>query len=75
MKSQVVPMSRAELLELPASVDLPTAGRAFGLGRTRVYELVRKGEFPVRVVRLGNKYRVPTAELLTALGIDPAAVA
>lgn len=75
MKSQVVPMSRAELLELPASVDLTTAGRAFGLGRTRTYELVKSGEFPVRVVKLGNKYRVPTAELLTALGIDPTAAA
>lgn len=75
MKSQVVPMSMTELLELPASVDLPTAGRAFGLGRTRTYELMRAGEFPVRVVRLGNKYRVPTAELRKALGVDPAQVA
>lgn len=74
MKSQVVPMSRAELLALPGSVDLPTAGRAFGLGRTRTYELMRAGEFPVRIVKLGNKYCVPTEELLKVLGIDPTPV-
>jgi hypothetical protein len=33
------PMNRAELLALPSSVDLATAGRALGLGRTKSHEL------------------------------------
>jgi hypothetical protein len=64
------PMNRAELLALPSSVDLATAGRALGLGRTKSHELARAGQFPVRVLRLGNAYRVPTADLLALLGID-----
>jgi hypothetical protein len=39
-------MQKDELLALPVSVDLTTAGRAFGLGRTRAYELARAGQFP-----------------------------
>ena len=67
-------MAREELMSLPASIDLVTAGRALGIGRTLAHDLARRGEFPVRVLRLGNRYRVPTAEVLRALGIDPEAV-
>ena len=62
-------MSRAELLALPVAVDLPTAARAIGLGRSTAYELARRHEFPCRVLQVGNSYRVPTAELLRVLGI------
>jgi hypothetical protein len=64
-------MSRRELLALPAAVDLVTAGRALGLGRTKSHELARAGEFPVRVLRLGRAYRVATADVLALLGIEP----
>ena len=64
-------MSVAELEALPVAVDLETAGRAFGLGRTRAHELARAGEFPCRVLRIGAKYRVPRTALLEALGIGP----
>lgn len=62
---------RDELLSLPVTVDVETAGRAFGLGRTVAYRLVRDGEFPVPVMRVGNKYRVCSAELWRALGVSP----
>ncbi|MGH3548072.1 MAG: DNA-binding protein [Pseudonocardiaceae bacterium] len=65
-------MTRTELMALPPSVAVETAGRALGLGRTKSHELVRAGEFPVRVLRLGNAYRVPTADLLVLLGVEPA---
>lgn len=61
-------MSLAELGELPAVVDVVTAGKALGLGRTKSYQLARAGEFPCRVLRVGKTYLVPTAELLTLLG-------
>ena len=62
-------LTAKELHALPVSVPLwPTAGRAFGLGRTQTYELARRGEFPARVLRLGNSYRVTRADLLRALG-------
>jgi hypothetical protein len=64
------PMTHAELLALPVSVDIVTAGRAFGLGRTKSHELARADEFPCRVIRVGERYRVPRTELLRALGIN-----
>lgn len=65
-------MSMDELLALPVSVDLVTAGRAFGLGRTKAFDLARANEFPCRVLRVGLKFRVPRSAIFEALGIDPA---
>lgn len=65
-------LTRAELLALPAAVPLwPTGARAVGVGRTRAYEMVKSGEWPTRVLRLGTLVKVPTAELLELLGIEP----
>lgn len=64
-------LTRAELLALPVTVDVGTAARALGLGRSTAYELARCGEFPYRVLRIRSTYRVPTAELLRVLGIEP----
>jgi len=61
-------MTRAELLALPVSVDLDVTARAIGLGRTRAYEMAKRGEFPVRLLRLGVRYRVARADLLRYLG-------
>jgi len=62
-------MTRAQLLALPVVVDLVTAGKALGIGRTRAFELARRGEFPVPVLRVGHTFRVPTAPLLQLVGI------
>ncbi|GAA4671252.1 hypothetical protein [Streptomyces youssoufiensis] len=62
-------MSREELLGLPAAVDLETGNRALGLGRSKGYELAKRGQYPCKVLRLGNAYRVVTADLLALLGL------
>ncbi|MFC5245924.1 hypothetical protein [Streptomyces nigrescens] len=62
-------MSREELLELPAAVDLETGNRALGLGRSKGYELAKRDQYPCKVLRLGNAYRVVTADLLALLGL------
>lgn len=67
-------MTIDELLALPVSVDLTTAARAFGLGRTKAFELASRDEFPCRVLRVGKKYRVPRSAIFEALGIDAAAL-
>ncbi|AWZ09956.1 MULTISPECIES: hypothetical protein [unclassified Streptomyces] len=64
-------MTRSDLLALPPAVDLVTAGRALGLGRSKFYQLAQRGEMPVRTLRLGSAYRVVTAELLELLGVQP----
>jgi hypothetical protein len=64
-------LTRQELLALPAAIDIRTAGRALGIGERKSYGMAQRGEFPVRVLRLGSTYRVSTSDLLTYLGIEP----
>lgn len=63
-------MSLAELLALPVTVDLPTAGRAFGIGRDRAYRLAKIGQFPVPVLNIERNHRVLRADLLRVLGVQ-----
>ncbi|MBT2507020.1 hypothetical protein J7I98_14200 [Streptomyces sp. ISL-98] len=58
-----------ELLALPAVIDLDTSNRALMIGRSTGYGLAKQGEYPVKVLRLGNAYRVVTADLLKLLGL------
>jgi hypothetical protein len=73
----MTPVSIAQL-RATATVDLMTAAAALGLGRTRAYELARRDQFPCRVIRIGDTYRIPTPGLLDLLGVAeevPAATA
>jgi predicted DNA-binding transcriptional regulator AlpA len=56
--------------EVQPTVDLVTAAKAFGYGRSKAYELVEAGEFPVPVIRNGRSIRVPTAPVRRKLGLD-----
>jgi hypothetical protein len=58
-----------EIRAWPVTVDVPTAGRAFGVGRDEAYRLAREGRFPVPVLRLGRYLRVTRAAVLHALGV------
>jgi hypothetical protein len=58
-------------LRSTATVDLMTAAQALGLGRTKAYELARRNEFPCKVLRIGENYRIPTPGLLELLGVHP----
>ncbi|MGV9380037.1 helix-turn-helix domain-containing protein [Nonomuraea sp. NPDC003707] len=58
----------AEIQQLPAVVDVVTAGRALELGRTTTYQLARDGHLPCRIIRVGKRYLVPTTALLALLG-------
>ena len=65
-------------LRTTATVDLMTAARALGLGRTKAYALAKRDQFPCRVIRIGEVYRIPTPGLLELLGVtveDPRPVA
>ena len=64
-----VPLTVSQLASLPATVDLMTAARILGIGRTKAYELARQGEFPCLVIRVGDLYRVSTPDLLRLLGL------
>jgi hypothetical protein len=74
---RIKPLTEEEILALPPAVDIPTAGRCFGLGRTASYALARAENFPVEVLELGpQSFRVTKASICAKLGIkDPATAA
>ena len=53
---------------VPAVLDLPEAARMLGVGRTLAYQLVREGQWPTPVVRVGRLIKIPTRPLLEFLG-------
>ena len=63
------PLTVSDALDLPPMIDLVTAARYLGIGRTTAYTLAAKGTLPVPVVRIGTALRVPTTPLLKILGI------
>jgi hypothetical protein len=66
----MTPITVAQL-RASATVDLMTAASALGLGRTKAYDLARREQFPCRVIRIGDTYRIPTVGLLELLGVTP----
>jgi hypothetical protein len=63
------PTSPDDISCLGHTVDIPTAARILGCGRTLAYELAKCDRFPCPVIRMGRRYLVPTAGLLTVLGL------
>jgi excisionase family DNA binding protein len=65
------PRTGVDLHRLPPTLTVEQAAEILGCGRTLAYELIRRGEFPSRVIRLGNRrYVIPAADLLRVIGID-----
>jgi hypothetical protein len=67
------PLTRTELLALPPVVNLVTLGQALGISEPVIRERVRRGDIAalgIRVLRLGQQYRVPTEDILRVLGIS-----
>jgi hypothetical protein len=63
-------MTREEVLALPVTVDLLTTAKALGIGRSMAYELAQRGEYPLPLYRVGQRYRATRADLLATLGIQ-----
>jgi hypothetical protein len=55
---------------LGVRTDVATAGAIFGLTRTRAYELLSRGDFPVPTFKVGRRIVVPTVPILRLLGLD-----
>ncbi|MGA5599667.1 DNA-binding protein [Streptomyces griseoincarnatus] len=67
--ADVQTLRTADLLDLPPTVDVETAGRFLGIGRTLAYQLVRQNKFPCKVIPVGRAYRVVTSDLRNVLGV------
>ncbi|MFJ6509897.1 DNA-binding protein [Streptomyces sp. NPDC091406] len=64
------PLTFREIFDLPVSVDLRTAARAFGMCLDTAYRLIAREAFPCHTVRVGGRHRVLTVDLLRVLGIE-----
>lgn len=69
-RQQTAMLTFPELFQLPVSVSLATAARAFGFSTNTAYKLVRREAFPCQVIRPSWCYRVPTMSLMAALGVE-----
>lgn len=61
-------MTLDEIRRLPAVLSVEQAGQVVGLKRSAAYDAAERGEIPV--LRFGRRLIVPTARLLTLLGLD-----
>lgn len=66
-------LTRKYVMALPPTVSLQTANGILSLGRSTGYALARRGEYPCKVLKLGNTYRVVTADLQRLLALDDSA--
>jgi hypothetical protein len=73
MKNETTLSVTEQLLKAAAegpTIDVELAGAAFRMGKTRAYEAIAQGSFPVEVIRIGRRIVVPVAPLLKLLGLD-----
>jgi predicted DNA-binding transcriptional regulator AlpA len=66
-------MTRDELAALPPVLDVPTAAKVLGIGRSLAYDLVRRGDWPTPVLHVGKLIKIPSAPLLALLSKQPEA--
>jgi HK97 family phage major capsid protein len=60
--------TRDDVLALGIKTDVPTAGAILGdLCKDEAYRMVKRGNFPVPVIKVGRKLFVPTGPILAAL--------
>lgn len=65
-----VPARAVDVRALPPALDLREAAFLLGISRTAAYELVRSGDWPTPVLRLGCRIKIPTEPLLRLLGLS-----
>lgn len=58
------------LAEAGPTISAEQAFKFLGISRSLGYQLLKRGEFPVRVLRLGTRNRIPTADLMRLLDND-----
>lgn len=58
----------ADLRTLPPILTPMQAAKILGVGREVIYEALQNGTVPA--VRVGSRWKIPTARLLSMLGIE-----
>ena len=61
-----------QLRDAGPTVSVEFSARCLGIGKTKAYELISRGEYPAKVLPLGPRFRVVTSDLRQVLGLDSA---
>lgn len=69
------PLTPEQVRNLPAMPTVLEAFAALNIGETNGYSLIRRGEFPIEVVKFGRAFRVRKADLMDFLGLSETAAA
>jgi hypothetical protein len=56
-----------EIRSWAPTCDPANAALALGISRSTAYEVLRRGDFPARAIRVGGRWRVITASLIDVL--------
>ncbi|WP_327302932.1 helix-turn-helix domain-containing protein [Streptomyces sp. NBC_01298] len=67
MRTPTLPPTLAEVRGWSATVSVPQAALALGCSKSQLYELIKRGESPVRILPLGRRYVVITNSLVHLL--------
>jgi hypothetical protein len=65
----MISVTRDEMLALPHVIDVSTAADVFEVGRSAAYEIIRSGQWPTPIIRIGRHIRIPTLPLLELVGM------
>lgn len=57
----------SDIRQWPATVDVPQAASALGCSRSHLYDLIKRGEAPVKTLPFGRRHVVVTHSLVTLL--------
>jgi hypothetical protein len=68
--TEALEMSVQEVLDLPVTVAVTVAGRAFGLNEETARRLAAAGNFPCRLIPVGKRMKAPRAAIMEVLGIS-----
>ena len=59
-----------QLAALGSTTDVASAAPFLGITSNTGYELIKRGEWPTRILRMGRKIRIPVADLARVLGVE-----
>lgn len=54
----------------PATLSVPTAAPFLGVSVRTSYELIKNGGYPIRVLKVGSRMKIATADLMHYLGVN-----
>lgn len=58
------------LADAGPTVSLAEAAKILGISSNTAYAAVKRGDLGVRTLRFGRKWRIPTADLRRAVGLN-----